>query len=261
MGSSTRQLQPFQAPMATLDQAFAVLRTATAGSSASAGVEGADPAPFERVAAVLLTRAAGRKKGNAALEALESSRLLSPRALAEADLFEIVDALKERGVSVQASVLAPLRNFARWVIRRGQIRFDMRDNAWRSTESLREELAAIKGIGCADADAILLYALKRPSYAVDRPTFRVLARHGWVDPGATYEEVRDLLVDRALNHTRACGALDADAAALAAAEALLDLAAGMEQIGRRFCTAASPRCEGCPLESLLPEGGPRTFDD
>ena len=45
-----------------------------------------------------------------------------------------------------------------------------------------------------------------------------------------------------------------------AASLLIDLAHGMEQLGRRYCRAAAPRCEGCPLECLLPEGGPREVD-
>ena len=44
-----------------------------------------------------------------------------------------------------------------------------------------EELAGIKGIGPAAADAMVLFALKRPAYPVDRATFRVLVRHGWLD--------------------------------------------------------------------------------
>ena len=62
---------------------------------------------------------------------------------------------------------------------------------------LREELSMIKGIGPATADAIILLALKRPSYPVDRASFRVLVRHGWIDSTATYDDARDLLVNQA----------------------------------------------------------------
>jgi endonuclease III related protein len=99
---------------------------------------------------------------------------------------------------------------------------------------------------------LILYALKRPSYPVDRATFRVLVRHDWLEPTATYEEARDLIVDHALNQANL---REGDGANL-----LAELAHGMEQLGRRFCRAARPRCDGCPLEPFLPEGGAREID-
>ena len=41
-----------------------------------------------------------------------------------------------------------------------------------------------------------------------------------------------------------------------AANRLIDLAQGMEQLGRRYCRAAAPRCDQCPLESALARGRP-----
>ena len=56
----------------------------------------------------------------------------------------------------------------------------------RSIDRLAARRAGgVPGIGLAAADAILLFALKRPSYPVDRATYRVLVRHGWLDPSAT----------------------------------------------------------------------------
>ncbi len=113
---------------------------------------------------------------------------------------------------------------------------------------LREELAAIKGIGPATADAIVLFALKRPGYPVDRASFRVLVRHGWLDATATYDEARDFVVERAEN---ALGEARASRGVRTGG-----LSHGMEQLGRQFCRAAAAHCDGCPLEHLLPEGGP-----
>ena len=97
-------------------------------------------------------------------------------------------------------------------------------------------------------------ALKRPRYPVDRATFRVLVRHGWLDSTATYDEARDLLVDHAHSIAR-CGR-DEDAASRA------DRAGSRhgDSSAAGFCRAAAPRCDGCPLERLLPEGGPREVD-
>jgi endonuclease-3 related protein len=209
----------------------------------------------------LLSRALGPAKGKAVLETLGETGLLSPERLGRADLIEIVDALKEKRLTISAKSLSPVRNLARWLIEHHGQAPDRLFESIRSTAWLRGELAAIKGIACAGADAILLHALCLPAYPVDRATFRVLARHGWVDPSAEYDEVAELVVDSAMSEARGRDRSGAGAHDHVAGRALLELAHGMEQLGRRFCRAAAPRCDGCPLESLLPEGGPRKLDD
>ena len=209
--------------------------------------------PFEAMIAVLLERKAGQARWKAAFDGLGAAGLLVPERLAEVEIVEIRDAIGEKGPILSAKVLAPLKHLARWLVEHHGGRVDSLFNPDRSTGWLRGELAAIKGIGMTDADAILLYALKRPSYPVDRATYRVLVRHGWLDPTATYDEARDALVDPAAD--------SADAQEEDAAEMLAELAQGMEQLGRQSCRAAAPHCEGCPLESLLPEGGPRGDED
>src|SRR5262249_4665176 len=110
----------------------------------------------------------------------------------------------------------------------------------RSTDDLREELAGVRGVGPVGADAILMAALGRPSYPVDRGTYRILVRHGWLETSATYDDARDLVV----HHTGGDP------------EVLLGVAAGMDELAGRFCRASAPRCDACPLRDLLPEGGP-----
>ncbi len=164
--------------------------------------------------------------------------------------------LRNKASRPRPGAIAPLKHLARWLVDQGMTA-TCRGCSIRaqpeSTDSLRDELAAIKGIGPAAADADPLFALKRPSYPVDRATFRVLVRHGWLDPTATYDEARDLVVERAVDRrgrsrmSRRCGLLG-------------ELSHGMEQLGRQFCRAAAPHCERCPLERFLPEGGPREVD-
>ncbi len=100
---------------------------------------------------------------------------------------------------------------------------------------------------------------KRPAYPVDRATFRVLVRHGWLDPTATYDEARDLLLDCASSDAYKLDERD-HVEYKDLAEDLMELAYGMNQVGRRYCRPAAPRCDECPLVSLLPEGGHRQTD-
>jgi endonuclease-3 related protein len=246
--------------MATLGEAFPTLHAALVERFGAAPPVFPDSDPFEAICAVLLARGLGSKKGAAALEALRKAELLAPDRLATTDVVEITDAIAEQGLSVTVAALAPLRRFASWLLHHHDGRIAAIFVPHRSIGSLQGELASIKGISAADADAVLLHALKWPAYPVDRATFRVLVRHGWLDPSATYEETRDLVVDCA-----ACqqGIIDEHDSAENAflAKILVDLAHGMELVGRRCCLPAAALCDDCPLVGLLPDGGYRAIDE
>jgi endonuclease-3 related protein len=197
--------------------------------------------PFTSLATVFLERSLGRAKAEQAIVTLEDAGLLEPSALASADLTEVRDILQGRGVGVQPKDLAPLLRIADWLSR---FENDSRDLESSSTSDLQEELVGLKGIGQTTADALLLFGLHRPSYPVDRASYRILVRHGWSDPTVDYPEVRDLIVQ----------------AAEADSELLANLSHWLEKVGREYCRASLPRCERCPLCSLLPEGGPLSPD-
>ena len=65
------------------------------------------------------------------------------------------------------------------------------------SETLREELLGLTGIGPETADSILLYAANHEIFVVDSYTRRIFERHGLVSIETSYEEIR-LAVQRAL---------------------------------------------------------------
>jgi endonuclease-3 related protein len=239
--------------MPTLDEAFEDVSAALAGSFGHPPSDFVGLEPFAAMIAVLLERKVGQAKWRAALEGLDAMGLLVPERLAKADLVEICEVVRDQETTLTPKALAPLKHLAGWLVDHHGGRVDSLFNPDRSTGWLRGELASIKGVGMTSADALLVYALKRPAYPVDRATYRVLVRHGWLDPTATYDEARDLMVAQTAGEA---DVLAEDQVALVA-----ELAHGMEQLGRRYCRAAVTLCEGCPLESLLPEGGPRGAAD
>ena len=203
---------------------------------------------FEKLIAVLLHRALGPKKGGVAWECLRRADLLEPKRLNEIDLIELIDLVRNRAIAITADSLSVVKRLARWVVERHD--GDMSDlaDSVRLDGEIREDLAAIRGIGVAGADALLLHGLERPSYSVDRSSFRILIRHGWADPTKTNEEVRELLT----HHASRLAEEDEQQQT----RILASLSHGMSQVGRQYCRAARPRCVGCPLEPLLPAGGP-----
>jgi endonuclease-3 related protein len=194
---------------------------------------------FAAAVAVILERTVAAKKVAKGIGALADAGLLEPQAMAESDPAEIVDVLKTFGVSAPARVVGPIRRLAAWLVSRQESSPDPLRDESVSTGELREELSGLSGIGQATADAILLLAGRRGVYPLDRPTYRILIRHGWLDPTADYEEARSVM--------ERPGHQDP--------ETLTRLAGWFEQVGRDYCKVSVAKCERCPLQPFLPEGG------
>jgi endonuclease III related protein len=231
--------------MPTLDEALPLIRAAAADPGGTIAGRPGEPEPFAAMVAALLARQVGPPNGQAVIDALGEQGLLDPARLDEAGLPEIQDALRGKVRSISVRTLAPLKNLARRLVERYDGRAESLVDSGTSTDELREELAGIRGVGMVGADAILLAALDRPTYPVDHGTYRILVRHGWLDGSATYDDARELMVHRAGGDP----------------DVLTGLSAGMEELAGRFCRASAPRCEPCPLRSLLPEGGPLGAED
>jgi endonuclease-3 related protein len=116
----------------------------------------------------------------------------------------------------------------------------------RPAEEIRRELLKVRGLGPETADAILLYAGRKPFFVADSYTRRILSRHELVRPAAGYAEVQEFL------HRH----LPADSALFNEYHALL------VEVGKRYCKRREPDCDACPLGELLPGRGAaaRGFD-
>lgn len=104
---------------------------------------------------------------------------------------------------------------------------------------LREVLLEVNGVGPETADSILLYAAGHPWFVVDAYTRRILSRHGWMDPSASYDEVAAIF-------TRA---MSPDVGRYGQYHALL------VRLAKKHCRTR-PECASCPLETYLPREGP-----
>lgn len=156
----------------------------------------------------------------------------------------------------------------------------------RPTETLREELLGLKGIGPETADSILLYAANREVFVVDTYTRRIFERHGLLYKEKPYEEIR-LEVQKALDGEGEIDAIwrgqgqhaDHEEAkmrhppdnevpeAFAVIPHKPSVASQMERSGlaqrynefhallvqtaKHFCVKGEPKCENCPLRELL----------
>ncbi len=172
------------------------------------------------------------------LDRLDASDLLDPASLAAIDPKELAAELMAEPppLVLPPKTLVLIRALAAWIEQAG----GLEGLAGRPTETLRDELRAIRGLGPGTVDRVLLLGFGRATFPVDRPAYRILARHGWVDPSAGYDEAREVVE----------GLAPDDAPALA------DLARWLDRLAAEFCRAGTPRCERCPLRPMLPPSGP-----
>ena len=174
-----------------------------------------------------------------AIERLREADLLDPHALYGLPAQELEELIRPAGYfRVKAR---RLRNLLGLLVGRYGGSLDAMFAA--GLETLRDELLSVNGIGPETADSILLYAAGLPTFVVDTYTYRVLARHGWIDFDADYHTIKAYFES----------GLDRNVALYNEYHALL------VRLGKLHCRKTA-RCDGCPLADLLPDRGPREPD-
>jgi endonuclease-3 related protein len=162
--------------------------------------------------------------------ALGLQGLSEPGAMLEVSADTLVDLLRPTGHF--ASKPRKLQGLARAVLDAGGVEALISSPA--PTESLREWLLGIWGIGPETADAILLYALQRPVFVADAYALRLATRWGLLKLRASYPEIQRLFTEH----------LPADVALFNEYHALI------VAHGKEICRLR-PLCGVCPLNRSL----------
>lgn len=185
------------------------------------------------VGAVLTQRTSWR---NAALAldnvaaAWGNNGLVDPQFMLDASDSDLREVLRPAGH--YQSKPRKLRGLARFVLDVGGI--DRLTHSEEETVVLRGRLLQVWGIGPETADAILLYALKRPTFVADAYALRLASRWGLLQPDASYEVIQKLFMDN----------LPHDVSLFNEYHAL------MVQHGKQLCQPR-PICVACPLNRRL----------
>jgi endonuclease-3 related protein len=196
---------------------------------------------FEVVAGAVLTQAVAWTNVEKAIGRMRRERLLSVAALRAAGGAAIERAIRPAGYHTRKA--RTLLAFVGHVADRHAGRLDR--FLRQPTQPLRAELLALPGIGPETADAILLYAARRPVFVIDAYTRRILARHGAARADEPYAALQRRFEVALPSNTRVFNQF----------HALLVRA------GKEHCRKTAPRCDDCPLRPWLPPGGPRDPED
>ena len=186
--------------------------------------------PFEIMVGAILTQNTNWKNVEKAIKNLKTAGVLEPHKLHKLPLPMLAELIKPAGYfNIKAG---RLKNFMTWFCEKHGGSLKALEKI--STQTLREELLAIKGIGPETADSILLYALGRPVFVVDTYTARLAIRHGLIDESScNYDELQELFT----------GALERDVKLFNEYHALI------VRLGKDFCRP-KPLCAKCPLNHL-----------
>ena len=187
--------------------------------------------PLEVMVGAVLTQNTSWQGVEKAIASLKRDNLLNPHKLKVIPIEELSRLIKPAGYfNLKAR---RLKNLIELVTE--AYSGDLEIMGQVETGQLRKELLTVNGVGPETADSILLYALQRPVFVVDTYTYRIMNRHGLIGAEVSYDELQELFTHQ----------LPLDVTLFNEYHALL------VRVGKLHCRR-KPRCEGCPLEPLLP---------
>jgi len=185
--------------------------------------------PFEIIIGAILTQNTNWTNVEKAIANLKSAASLAPEAMHRMQPEKLADLIRPAGYyNIKA---ARIRNFLAWLCENHNNRLQNLQNI--RTDTFRQQLLAIKGIGPETADSILLYAFDRQVFVVDAYTSRIAVRHHLIEPDHDYHQLQQLFQSN----------LPADTALFNEFHALL------VSLAKQFCRPKA-QCRGCPLEKL-----------
>ena len=166
---------------------------------------------------------------------LEASALITPRATLQTPAGHLVELLAPVPRGPQKASL--LRSVSEWWLTQFG---DACSPEWsQGLEFYRESLRKIRGLGPATVDELLMFVARLAVFPLDRGTLRVAIRHGWLDIPLEDDEGQSFFVS-GLNQA------DIDPR---------EFSRLVSRVAEAHC-GREPKCEGCPLQPLLPPNGP-----
>ena len=186
---------------------------------------------LEMMVGAVLTQNTNWKNVEKAIQNLKRKGMLSVDALHSLPTNEVAQEIRPAGYfNIKAK---RLKNLIQFIMEQyeGTISLFLEEG----TQSLREGLLSINGVGPETADSIVLYAARRPIFVIDTYTHRILSRHGMIDEEAGYYDLQELFMDHLPDNADLFG----------------EFHALIVRVGKDCCRK-KPLCNQCPLEKWGP---------
>ncbi|WP_375748487.1 endonuclease III domain-containing protein [Vibrio sp. HN007] len=182
-----------------------------------------DHKPFEVMVGAILVQNTAWTNVEKALKNLGDE--LNPLSITNMPEPELAEKIRPSGYYNQKA--KKLKSLVQWYCK---YNFQIEQVRKEEASLLRQELLDINGVGNETADAILVYAIKKPSFVVDAYTRRIFSRYG-LDVPTKYQDFQSLL--------ESTFAKDLDVYA--------QYHGLMVEHAQQYCKKI-PQCSGCPLE-------------
>ncbi|MEZ8881654.1 endonuclease III domain-containing protein [Vibrio lentus] len=186
--------------------------------------------PYEIALGAILVQNTNWKNAEKALTNLGDK--CNPRSVADMELVELAQKIRSSGYYNQKAI--KLKAVTEWF---AKYQYDISAVRAQDKDQLRKELLEVKGIGGETADAILVYAIGKPSFVIDAYARRIFIRNG-LDVPKSYEKFRSLMENVIPPDTKKYGYY----------HGLL------VEHGQQFCNL-KPKCEHCPLNQDCVKAG------
>ncbi len=186
--------------------------------------------PFETLIITIISQNTSDRNTEKAFQNLSQKFPITPEALAKAETSKIEECLKVAGL---------YRNKAKVIKEVSKIILEKFNGSLKPIlampfEKARKTLLQLPGVGPKTADVLLLFSANQPTLPVDTHVKRVSKRLGLAPADGDYEDVRCSLQ------------LLYEPKDYLAVHILLIL------LGRKYCKAAKPVCNQCPVNAFCP---------
>ncbi len=176
----------------------------------------------EVILGAVLTQNTSWTNAEKAITNLRKNGLLSLQALADAPLAKVIDCVRPSGHHNQKAERLVGISLA---LTQTELPTD--------SQSCRNFLLSLKGIGPETADSILLYAYGFPVFVVDAYTRRIFHRLGLCSDNASYEDLQNLIMQHLKPDT----------------DLYNEYHALLVRLAKNTCRK-NPLCAACPLQEL-----------
>ncbi|MGI9533321.1 MAG: endonuclease III domain-containing protein [Thermodesulfobacteriota bacterium] len=182
---------------------------------------------FECMVGAILTQNTSWSNVELALNNIKSKMSLNIRNISQIQLDDLSRLIKPAGYYNQKALR--LKEFVEFI----NNKFDGRlENMLPVNENeLRKQLLSVKGIGPETADSILLYALNKPVFVIDKYTYRIFYRHGIIPKNSSYELMQKIFMNNLAENVQLFN----------------EYHALIVMLGKNHC-GKKAKCNKCPLD-------------